>query len=180
MRFHEVHGEWWLPDAASKRSSGVLTVDERGVRVRVHGHLGKAGLPALGDLPTHPVVYGRLESGQDVTLARAFTTTSRQTLFGKVDTSHSEVSAVEVLVGAHVPDPVEQKYTAFALTVPGLLRWASVTGIRADPLEGGERLAMRFTYERPADRVARLSDGGCVRLRMVAQQELGVARRAWP
>jgi hypothetical protein len=39
---------------------------------------------------------------------------------------------------------------------------------------------MRFTYERPADRVARLSDGGCVRLRMVAQQELGVARRAWP
>jgi hypothetical protein len=93
MRFHEVHGEWWLPDAASKRSSGVLTVDERGVRVRVHGHLGKAGLPALGDLPTHPVVYGRLESGQDVTLARAFTTTSRQTLSRESGRIHSKAAS---------------------------------------------------------------------------------------
>lgn len=36
LRFHEVHGEWWLPDDAGVRCSGVLSVDERGVRVRVH------------------------------------------------------------------------------------------------------------------------------------------------
>lgn len=75
LRFHEVHGEWWLPDDAAVRLSGVLSVDERGVRVRVHGHLSGEGFRGMGDLPTYPVVYGRLESGQEVTLARAFTVT---------------------------------------------------------------------------------------------------------
>lgn len=174
LRFHEVHGEWWLPDDAAVRCSGVLSVDERGVRVRVHGHLSEAGLPGMGDLLTHPVVYGRLESGQDVTLARAFTVTSNQTLFGNRERGHSELAAVELFVGAHLPDPVDQRYAAFALTVPGLLRWASITGIRAEPLEGAERLAMRFAYERPVDRLAELHDGGgYIRLRTAAKQELG-------
>jgi hypothetical protein len=165
LHLENIQGQWWLPGAPDVRRSGSLSVVDGGVRVHLHGRLAGDGLPGLAGLtPVLQVVHGHLETGKHVTLRSAVIIKDTQTLIGEGG-DHSEISASEALIGAHVDDPHRAKFGAFSLTIPGLLRWAAVTGITESMEMEGEELRREYSYTRPADRICVLADGGRITLR---------------
>jgi ApeA-like protein/HEPN superfamily Apea-like protein len=165
FRCENVQGDWWLPTATRVRRSGAFSVTDGGVRLHLQGRLGgQDGLGGFGLTPVLPVIHGHLESGKDVTLAASVVVNTTQTILGE-GADHSELSASEAFIGAHLDDPRAVGFSAFSITFPNLLKWAAITGITESLEEDGPKLRRHFSYARPDDRVCELEDGARVTIR---------------
>lgn len=123
-------GQWWVPDAASSRVAGELTITPGQPALLELQEPLSDGLPTS----TLDVVLGSSTHGEVLTLADVGSLGISRASTRKLDheVMRETMSPRAIFVGAHLPGPEDRLFSEAIIDLTDLMGWAGPTGLRED------------------------------------------------
>lgn len=156
-----ISGEWWLPTQADRRIAGEL--EWTPTRSPVLSLSGSFETAARDDYPGYPLVHGKTQLGQPLTLIDG-----HQVSMPMLSQTLQQVAASHALVGTYLQSPADGFEMAWG-TLDALGEWIGRSGLRHDLPDWDAppgRVAAKAEYIMGEQPAVRLTDGTTVQLRV--------------
>lgn len=132
-----VQGQWWLPDDEENRVGGALDFRRgEGGDLRLSG-----ALRTDSDLMREQTLLGHTDDGQRVTLADAYETRRRMTVFDQTLTAQTW-RCHTAFVGAHLPEGATTRFDGASLTTAHVAAWSGEARARIERPDDGKRVSI--------------------------------------
>jgi len=151
----EKQGVWWLPDREASRVGGILSfTSEDGLHLDLLGSFRDKRTNAL---ETAPVIFGHADGMGMITLGHCLPAGTRMSIPGPMFEAYWPSIA---LVGAHIPDPLEQTFSKVRITFNHLSEWVGKAGISLMIApQSNFATPIKAEYTHPKERIEELSFG---------------------
>lgn len=157
----QIKGEWWIPERPDHRLRGTLDHAPERRTLTVDGSLSGAGgtLPEMrrsGKVTRHPVIYGRRDDGEPVTIHDGCLTGARATMSG---TTSESFLLTDVFVGCHLGGSDGLEFECVRVGTTYLDAWLGVSGFGSGSQGDPEGSGIVISYSNPESMRHKI-DGG--------------------
>lgn len=139
-------GRFWFPGDTDRPASGRLIYDPAsGITIEITGEPAPLGFSVHAR--QHPAIYGRLMSGDLVTLTDAFMTSQR---IGAGGTGPVTIRANKAVFGTHVPNLDQMSVKSCSLGLADLGEWLGIRSITSEDARSDDQsIGVDLHYREP-------------------------------